>query len=623
METMVNNFINATGWSIFHSLWQGALIYGILLVLVTALPKLSSRTKHNLAYAALCLMFAGFCITFFSLFNLASESGKTVPANIYPPLIYASYLSELPSGWRSFTEGLFPYIVAIYGLGLVIQIIVLLSGYQKIKKLKNADRLYVPEDWALAFAEIRSALKISREVGFSLSQKVNVPLVIGYFKPVVLFPVALATQLELKQVEAILIHELSHIRRNDYLFNLAKTVMETVLFFNPFVWLSGKLINIEREHACDDLVLKHTGAPLTYAHALLKLELIKSKDAPALSLAATGKTQHLYQRIKRITDMKTNYMNAKQRLLAISLTIATVISLAWASPLKSEEVIENARKKMDNMIKAPVFQSVKEISETVRLEAAAVAPNQDTIKKKTRVKIVTTDEKGNTKEYNSLKEMPDSLRRDVMVRVMPGPARPGRMADSLIILHGEKAPRLRNWDFDPADSRKIAEEARKQAEEIRKYYNSEEWKKKLEEIALDAAKNAKDYELHFSAPEFREQMREFRVDGEKLREKLNSGEWKKEMDKLKEFLSSKEYKDLKEKQKKEIEKLKKKKGIDTKIGDAISIPVPTSLPYAYFAPVTPKAQVPTVAPEAPIAPAPATAPRTPLVPAAPVTTLIQ
>ena len=157
----------------------------------------------------------------------------------------------------------------------------------------------------------------------------NVPLVIGYFKPVVLFPIALATQLELNQVEAILIHELSHIRRNDYALNLMKTVIETLLFFNPFVWLAGKFISIEREHACDDLVIKHTGTPLTYAHALLKLELLKDKEAPTLSLAATGTNQYLYQRIKRITNMKTTYINAKQQLVIFALTLSTVLSLAW------------------------------------------------------------------------------------------------------------------------------------------------------------------------------------------------------------------------------------------------------------------------------------------------------
>jgi beta-lactamase regulating signal transducer with metallopeptidase domain len=640
METLVDNFIKAIGWSIFHSLWQGALVYGILLMIVMGFPKLSSKTKHNLAYTALCVMFMGFCITFFSLFNLPQESIASSPADPYFGLAYTQYLSELPPRWSSFTEGLFPYIVAMYGLGLVVQIILLLSGYQRILKLKQAGRKAVPAGWAIAFQEIKNTLKIGRDIGFYLSSNVNVPLVIGYFKPVVLFPVALATQMDLKQVEAILIHELSHIRRNDYLFNLAKTVMETVLFFNPFIWLSSKFINIEREHACDDLVLKHTGAPLTYAHALLKLELLKSKDAPMLSLAATGKTQHLYQRIKRITDMKTNYMNAKQRLLAISLTIATIVSLAWVSPLKSESVVVNAKAKLNNMMGTPIFEPVQEISEAVRKEASTVLPNQDTLKKKRTIWIVPTDEKGNTKEYNSLEEIPDSVKRQMNIKynsknrsysVGPGSASGSPAGRDTITLYKKLAPGRGFKNFDSSDpkkigeeARKIAEEARKQAEEIRKYYNSPEWKQQIEEIAGDskaAGRIAKEMEVRVNSPAFRAHLQDIMIKGEKIREKFNSEDWKKQMEELKEFQNSKEFKELQEKQKKELDKLKKKKGIKADIDNAFMGYSPTAIRISGIPSIT----IAPAAPDAPAAPAPsklsapaaAPAPSAPDAPAAP------
>ena len=85
----------------------------------------------------------------------------------------------------------------------------------------------------------------------------------------------------MKQVEASLIHELSHIRRNDHLINLVKMGIQTPLFFNPFVLLIGRFVTIEREYACVDLVVSLTGTPLTYAHALLRLELIIKKNSPA------------------------------------------------------------------------------------------------------------------------------------------------------------------------------------------------------------------------------------------------------------------------------------------------------------------------------------------------------
>lgn len=336
MEAIVNNLIKATGWSIFHSLWQGAAIYAVLLILMFSFPKLSAKAKHNMAYCALSLIFICFCITFSTLFKFPS-SGTTDLQNTNVTTVVAidNYVMDIPLGISSKTERIFPYLVTIYALGLLFQLMILGIGYKKLLKLKQTARATVPTTWKSAFGDLSSKLNIHRHVGFYLSEHVNVPLVIGYLKPVLLFPIAIANQLDMQQVEAILIHELSHIRRNDYLLNLIKTIIETVLFFNPFVWLSGRLINIEREHACDDLVLQLTGAPITYAHALLKLEILKDKSTPMLSMAATGNNQHLYQRIKRITNMKTNYMNAKQQIFAITLTVATVISLAWISPEKA------------------------------------------------------------------------------------------------------------------------------------------------------------------------------------------------------------------------------------------------------------------------------------------------
>ena len=310
MEDLINNLIKATGWSILHSLWQGAIIYALLFAVMMALPKTSAKVKHNLAFGSLLLMFLSFCITFFWVFEIPLSNHNHIELN---QIAYLD-LVKLGSDFNFKTESYFPVLVSVYTVGIAFQFIFLLTGYLKLKQLKKVNTLAVPMLWKSVFELAIAKLKINKTVAFYLSSKVNVPLVIGFFKPVILFPVALATQLDLEQVEAILIHELSHIRRNDYVINLIKTCIETLLFFNPFIWLTTKFIHIEREHACDDLVLRLTATPLTYAHALLKLEQSKDNQSASLAMAATGTNQHLFQRIKRITNMKTNYMNAKQKL---------------------------------------------------------------------------------------------------------------------------------------------------------------------------------------------------------------------------------------------------------------------------------------------------------------------
>lgn len=366
METLLDNFIKAIGWSIVHSIWQGALIYALLLPSQMSVFKLSAARKYAIAYTANCLMLLSFVLTFISLFHWP-------PPHTYSHLDNPPLLTNLvpPLSIYQYTEMAFPFVALCYAIGLFIQSYIVYKGYKKVKELRNASHSAIPEEWEILFARLTGKLNIKKPIAFYLTPHVTVPLVLGYLKPLILFPVSLAIQMDIKQVEAILIHELSHVRRNDYILNLVKTFVETILFFNPFVWLTGKFINIEREHACDDLVVSYTKTPLTYARALLQLELLGEKNTPPLSMAATGTNQHLYQRIKRITDMKTNYMNAKQKIFAITLTIATIVSVVWMNPVKSEKRDKRVQNKENNKA---AFTSI----------SIALA---DTTKKKTKQKV--------------------------------------------------------------------------------------------------------------------------------------------------------------------------------------------------------------------------------------------
>ncbi|SMD17780.1 M56 family metallopeptidase [Pedobacter nyackensis] len=575
MEAIVNNLIKAIGWGIFHSLWQAAIIYGILLALVSIFPKMTARLKHNLAYGAMCLMFATFTITFFAVFKWPANNEQLVRSSFGDQMTTERHEASLSASISNQTEQLFPYLVAIYAIGILFQLLILGIGYKKLQTLKQSGKSPVPANWQKLFEALRVKLGILRPVVFYLSEQVNVPLVIGYFKPIVLFPVALVAQLDIDEVEAILVHELSHIRRNDYLFNLIKTAIETLMFFNPFIWLSNKYINIEREHACDDLVLKLTGTPLTYAHALLKLEILKDKTTPALSMAAAGKEQHLYQRIKRITDMKTNYMSAKQQIFAITLTIATVISLAWVSPAKTAPAIVKTTISHQEI----TVQQIQEnkINKKQRLKPSKVPGLcQDTTKKKNKFKIVTVDAKGNKKEYNSVKEMPDSLRKEVIkdTFVNMDNFHLDNFQVNLDSVLGKKMLFLKSPEWQ-ANMKSMSEEIKKkfhdvewkkqqidiqkQTEEIKKHFNSREWKKQQKEIK----DHAMELRLKFDSPEFKEnlkkQIEEAKKSAKNVQAYLSSTAFKKKIDEAKALESSNEFKELKKKFDADVEALKHKK----------------------------------------------------------------
>jgi beta-lactamase regulating signal transducer with metallopeptidase domain len=484
METLLQQFIKAFGWSILNSLWQSAIIYGILFIIMLSIPKLAAKYKHNLAFGAIILMFIGFGYNFIHQLTLnANNQAPTINAqNIQ---VY-QYFNNLPPSFSSKAEQYFPVVVVFYIIGILLQLFVIVKGYGQLSKLKKESLSAIPDSWKVIFEQVTAHLKINKVIRFHLSSIVNVPLVIGYLKPVVLFPLALVNQLDNDQVEAILIHELSHIRRNDFLLNLIKTAIETLLFYNPFVWMAGRFIHIEREHACDDLVLKITGKPLNYAHALLKLELLKDKNSPAYALAATGKTQNLYQRIKRITNMKTNYLNAKQQMAALTLGIACLFSIAWINPTEKKK--ENKKTPKIEVLSVIDHHDVKTIVCT------------DTTKKR-KIKIVTIDADGKKTEYNSVKEMPDSLRKDFYRDELFA-------GKNIYRLHADS-----NFKFKFSDSLLLAK--------INKEYNSPEAQAKWKKFGEDIAKQ-------YSSPEAQAKWKKF---GEDIAKQYNTPEaqakWKK------------------------------------------------------------------------------------------------
>ena len=511
MEAIFHSFIKAFGWSIVHSFWQGAIIYALLFLVLISIPKLSPVAKHNLSYFSICAIFIWFVATFIQQWHLPVKT----TAILFLPVENQLSISAT-SGWSlSKLEMLFPTITSIYLGGIIIQSFVLYKGYLVLKKLRKNSLEAVPADWEQICYKVIAKLNIKKGIDFHISFLAQVPMVIGYFKPVILFPASLVTSLDTDQVEAILIHELTHIRRNDYLLNLIKTFMDTILFFNPFVWLTGRFIKIEREHVCDDMVLKYTGQPVKYAETLLQIEMIKSQPTPQAAMAVSGKKQYLFDRIKRMTNMKTNYMNLKQQLAGVTIVIAAVFCLAWLVP--------------SNMTKIKAGNKTTDLKAKSSLPVASKGSvfypiDKDTIitpKKKPEVKIIVTDPDGKRQEYNSLKALPDSLKEGM--GMFQG-NNFSFIADSLII-NGKALSEQLNGVFNNPEFLKAQREVAEQ-------FNSPEFKE-----------NMKKSFQSFNSPEFKKQQ-------EELMKKLNSAEFKKQEAELKKQqaqlmakLHSKEFKD--------------------------------------------------------------------------------
>lgn len=471
------------------------------------------------------LMLGSFLFTFVELFQWPGASSnvfvqtqwKQLPGLVPPavPLTAVGYI-----------EMLFPWLVLLYSAGLVIQSVIFWNGYRKIQNLKNTVHQAIPKDWMIKLESLRAELGIGRKIGYYLSDKIQVPLVIGFIKPVILFPAMLATQLDMRQLEALMIHELSHIRRNDYLFNLLRTLTETVLFFNPFAWLIGKMMDIERENSCDDKVIQLTNAPLTYAKALLQLELLTNTQKPVLALAATGQEQHLYQRIKRITNMKTESVNSRQKLLSIALTFATLISLAWVNPANSEQR-EQSLPGLVKKANQPKKRTSKPIADTL------IYSNS----KKVYILNKTGDTIPGLQGLNiNIPPIPQMPPMPGLSPVVPLPPLPPLPPDSLLLNDiASLSDRLVNevLRVQPDNSRNQAETDRlrsrikQSGEELKNKMNSPEQKARWERYGkeVEAAYNSpeqkakweqygKDVEAAFNSPEQKAKWEKFRKDVE-------------------------------------------------------------------------------------------------------------
>ena len=173
--------------------------------------------------------------------------------------------------WRAFIDPWLPWAVLVWAAGVTFMTGRLLVEWREVRRLTRLDIEPLSEAWQLRVARLRATLGVRRAVGVLQSARVHVPIVVGWLKPVILVPMGAFAGLTPAQLELILMHELAHIRRNDYLVNLMQVVVETLLFYHPVVRWVSRVLREERENCCDDLVVTSSGDALAYARALTEL----------------------------------------------------------------------------------------------------------------------------------------------------------------------------------------------------------------------------------------------------------------------------------------------------------------------------------------------------------------
>jgi bla regulator protein blaR1 len=334
MENALYNISQVLGITIIHSLWQGLVIYFILRMVLMFSAQLPASKKYLVAVTSLLAITGWFIYTLINEIHIYNWLAVKPATTTAIPL-----LLQLPAGVHKLDdeavryyyniEGYLPYISIVYIAGLLFNTTRLFLSRRKINFIRQTMSI----DIALQYQVTKFAgmLNIAKGVKVGLSRLVDVPCMVGFFKPVVLLPFTLATYLSPEEIEAILLHELAHIKRNDYLINLLQQVISILLFFNPCTQLINRIINEERENCCDDMVIKTTSNPLTYAKALFKLEETRRNDVH-LAMSAIGKKYHLFNRIERIMKTKKQLPSLRPALLAMLILTIGIGCVALLSP---------------------------------------------------------------------------------------------------------------------------------------------------------------------------------------------------------------------------------------------------------------------------------------------------
>ena len=319
--------VEALGWTFVHSLWQGALIALLLGIFMIATHKFTSTTRYFIAVTALVFMLCCSIFTFIRSYknaqpvNTEQLIGQTTvvqntlnEVNVTAP---QTVMNREKQGFKYYIQSYkkyfyqnFPLIVTLWILGMLVFALKFMGSMAYVQRMKNYRIIPVDAIWEKKFQKLCRELGVSKSVRIFQSSLAKVPMVIGYVKPVILFPISAFSGLSPLQLESILVHELAHVVRHDYLVNLLQSVVEILFFYHPAVWWMSSVIRNERENCCDDLAIEFTGDSINFAKALagIQEQLLKNEG---LAMAITGKKNKLLKRIQRLINqpnMKTNFV---------------------------------------------------------------------------------------------------------------------------------------------------------------------------------------------------------------------------------------------------------------------------------------------------------------------------
>ncbi|MFT7250250.1 MAG: bla regulator protein BlaR1 [Arcticibacterium sp.] len=377
---------NSFGQTMLHSLWQGVILVSVYLIGVRFLK--STTQKACLGLSTFGLQFIASIATFLYLKQAVGPASGlasgTLEASHSFGLTLTNSVNAAP--WTELIQNQAHWLALGWIIGFSFLLIRQLGGMAYVQFLKNSATLSLSHSSQRALDTVLANVE-GRLPSFQVfeSSNVNTAMVLGFLKPIILIPAAFAVSLTCEQLELIIAHEIAHIKRNDFVINLAQTILENLFFYHPVYWLVSHQIRENREHACDDWAANLTGNRVLLAQTLAQIQL--GSVAPQLAMAFGKKHTPVLNRIQRLLGI--NPEGHKVKLTAILLMLAALTTVSLVKANQTQELPRTDQTQLDNELKnleAPVdaielikkdLKSPIEIIEPIIIEDKVALPDSN------------------------------------------------------------------------------------------------------------------------------------------------------------------------------------------------------------------------------------------------------
>lgn len=354
------NLVSALYSTLFYSLWIGVVMGLIAGIIVMATKNASPSLRYNLLTALLGLFSLSMIFVFYQALGKVNLLHSYINPGVLNPvqLFGITFVGDIDSVLNAL--GTYANQLLLIWLSIILlKAIKLIIGLKGVHHLKRTRVFDAGVYWQNKVVELSQQLYIKQSVQILQSGIAKIPMVIGHFKPIILTPLGMLNHLSLNEVEAILCHELAHIKRRDYLVNILQNILEVLFFFNPAVLWISKMIRDERENCCDDLAISCTDDKNAYLRALVSCqEFNLNVNGFAMSMV-NGKGQ-LNSRIRRIAFNKKGSLGSVEKMiLAVSFLFVFALSAAFTISQKPELLIKATEKMAQQGVKQGTTEVLK------------------------------------------------------------------------------------------------------------------------------------------------------------------------------------------------------------------------------------------------------------------------